>query len=1354
MKKNASFHSAVILRSCALFIIMYQIRLIAADLSDTPVFTASLLAGFVSAVFLSSVCGKFGRSHGANRGLPLIYHLTAVVSIGLIPWMARAFIAVPGFFISDNAGSSAIIFDSLLLNLDRNNFVSLFPYYWSAVTTWFCLSSRGGRKVLRACVIADAAFLLFIYSAARTANIDIYRWPVIMIAVFAAVVFLQASALIFSAPQQTRLRKTEIIFSAALLAVIISAGGYLFLRPIQEQAVKMGGGFLEPKFFNFGFSRFPKLDSEISMKNDLLFIVKKEDDENILLRQVVISGYNRKQGFYPIEEFDEKNHPPRLPARQASFIPPDLAAKYSAFFNKGRYSFQEYFLINIDPSSFIGMKEPVSVIPYENWDSSSFKSAYAVESLVSSADYEDLFQTYGNVQPPETFGMSESEYKIYTEYGNDERIRLLAEEITGGLNNYAEKISAVYHYLKYGDYRYSLKPGIASNGDQLGLFLFKTKKGYCTYYAFAFTLLLRSLGIPARVAAGFFVDPETGVFDYYPVRADMAHAWTEVAFPQHGWIEFDPTSQEPAAGEEFRFSSGMDPALFEKLMREIFENRSKMKAKESAPENETPQDSAMLSFTRNVLSALKFYWPYILAAAVVILFLYIRCGIYLSVLLTRDSHPAGTAHPTGAAHPAGARRRSILLMKHACRRLRLAGFHRVFLPEPQWALQMNGRFNGIYQMYQQAAAARFAPEYSDAGTEEQWNNYRIFRASYKREVSLPRRIIAWILPPLAVMLKQRGMRPALFIAIFICMLNPQTEAQESDSGAQSENQQAAESVSADELFDKALDADYAELWDRAVELYNEGMSRFPLDIRFPWALGDLYYEKSLFTLAWDEYRKAEELDRTKPNLLARMARTAGRMNRDSVSVDYYERVLELDSDNASAAGSLGWMYFKVHRLADGEKLLLSAIEQFPDDADLSMTLGTIYSDMYDYEKSKYWYLNAISLSERTQDNDFTAVAYYNLSILESRFYHYDLCMEAINSSLDYYSRHSGRLAKGELLKRRLEIEKSQSEYEAAYETDTSPLSKINLAQIYQISGKLEAARLYAEDCLKNSDNSWMLYYGIDTDRYKRDIHEILANTYSGLAEIELLAPRAKLHEKIFSLLRLITYKLKYEVNIRLYRKYCLASANSYAAGEKSDLHQGAYVNYSNAFQAYPRRAAAYLKVSREFETSLIPAAVPSYNLEEGIISGNKNLVREALRGFDPLWERELISRCHSELSNSEELFALNRGALRQAGLKLPVNIVISVKAPGAGTDKDAARAKKYIMKGLLKAGFENAAGEDARYVLNISVNGDSVSCELIDSAGSANPASSLSYTFPLRKTTRDECYSLARNLSGAVFTVE
>lgn len=74
--------------------------------------------------------------------------------------------------------------------------------------------------------------------------------------------------------------------------------------------------------------------------------------------------------------------------------------------------------------------------------------------------------------------------------------------------------------------------------------LFDLRRGYCNYYASAEVILLRALGIPARLAAGMSqgqLDARTNV---YHVLEQNAHAWPEVYFPRYGWIEFEPTTSE------------------------------------------------------------------------------------------------------------------------------------------------------------------------------------------------------------------------------------------------------------------------------------------------------------------------------------------------------------------------------------------------------------------------------------------------------------------------------------------------------------------------------------------------------------------------------------------------------------------------------------------------------------------------------------------------------------------------------------------------------------------------------------------------------------------------------------------
>src|SRR5687767_11533052 len=75
-------------------------------------------------------------------------------------------------------------------------------------------------------------------------------------------------------------------------------------------------------------------------------------------------------------------------------------------------------------------------------------------------------------------------------------------------------------------------------------FLFNWKSGYCNYYASAEVLMLRSLGIPARLAVGYAQGEENddGTFTVYERDA---HAWPQVYFPAIGWVDFEPTASQP-----------------------------------------------------------------------------------------------------------------------------------------------------------------------------------------------------------------------------------------------------------------------------------------------------------------------------------------------------------------------------------------------------------------------------------------------------------------------------------------------------------------------------------------------------------------------------------------------------------------------------------------------------------------------------------------------------------------------------------------------------------------------------------------------------------------------------------------
>lgn len=136
------------------------------------------------------------------------------------------------------------------------------------------------------------------------------------------------------------------------------------------------------------------------------------------------------------------------------------------------------------------------------------------------------------------------------------RIKQLAEEITAQAETPYDKVAAITSYLRENiEYAPNI-PETPGNKSTLEWILFEHKKAFCVYYATSEVLMLRSIGIPARMAVGFAqgtgtVDREVdfqGSFapTSYVVRRENAHAWPEVYFPEVGWVEFEPTGNQPA----------------------------------------------------------------------------------------------------------------------------------------------------------------------------------------------------------------------------------------------------------------------------------------------------------------------------------------------------------------------------------------------------------------------------------------------------------------------------------------------------------------------------------------------------------------------------------------------------------------------------------------------------------------------------------------------------------------------------------------------------------------------------------------------------------------------------------------
>jgi transglutaminase-like putative cysteine protease len=182
---------------------------------------------------------------------------------------------------------------------------------------------------------------------------------------------------------------------------------------------------------------------------------------------------------------------------------------------------------------------------------------YRVDSTVSNASIEALKRVQAQY-PPWTEPYRQLPPNLPA------TIRNKALEVTAGATTQYDKAAALEQFLRTYTVNYDIAAAPPKQ-DSVEYFLFDAKEGYFDYHASAMVVMLRSLGIPARVAVGYVIRPNDRVpqTNVYLVRELNAFAWPEVYFPGLGWIEFNPTPSEPPvvrSGLDGDFAPGFDPA--------------------------------------------------------------------------------------------------------------------------------------------------------------------------------------------------------------------------------------------------------------------------------------------------------------------------------------------------------------------------------------------------------------------------------------------------------------------------------------------------------------------------------------------------------------------------------------------------------------------------------------------------------------------------------------------------------------------------------------------------------------------------------------------------------------------------
>jgi transglutaminase-like putative cysteine protease len=128
------------------------------------------------------------------------------------------------------------------------------------------------------------------------------------------------------------------------------------------------------------------------------------------------------------------------------------------------------------------------------------------------------------------------------------RVAALARSVTAGEADRLQAAQRLSAHLAT-QYRYSRVLDRKTELSPVEEFLFVTRAGNCEYFAASLAVMLRSIGIPARVVNGFQRGEWNPYGRYFMVRLLDAHSWVEGYFDDAGWVTLDPSPRGDLAAQ-------------------------------------------------------------------------------------------------------------------------------------------------------------------------------------------------------------------------------------------------------------------------------------------------------------------------------------------------------------------------------------------------------------------------------------------------------------------------------------------------------------------------------------------------------------------------------------------------------------------------------------------------------------------------------------------------------------------------------------------------------------------------------------------------------------------------------------
>lgn len=474
------------------------------------------------------------------------------------------------------------------------------------------------------------------------------------------------------------------------------------------------------------------------------------------------------------------------------------------------------------------------------------------------------------------------------------------------------------------------------------------------------------------------------------------------------------------------------------------------------------------------------------------------------------------------------------------------------------------------------------------------------------------------------------------------------------------------------LLDQGRDAQAAENYQKALELYQKARDAAPTTSGPHRALAQLFTGQGLHELALPEWQAVVRLSPDEADGYQSLAQTLSYLNRNSEGIQVLDQALARFRGNADVAQALAWLLFKTEDYRRGVQLLESFIAQFGASRSLEMTLGTLYSSLLEYDLSRAHYLKSLALAPG-KDLDsrlFRSVAWYNLSLLEKDFYQFDLADQAIQKSLGEQERPAGALARGELFQGRRDYSAARKLFDQAAQNDDTPLSLLDQALLEIEFGHLDSGERALNGVEQHRDVTWIYNYGVTKEKMDREVQSARALLHESRFHALDFEPRKDWWDWLPWTWKKIKEAALWWYHDQRWKSLVAQIAESSLAVKNSPE---AWSGLAQANKDHPTLALTYFHSLRDHELPRNPRFIGSYLVQEGIATKDPGTIRRGLARVQIPWENEdrerglaiLVDQSTKTRAERRDLlnqmFAINPGSLLCHGWGLPLRF--SIVAP-------------------------------------------------------------------------------------------